>query len=1235
MNAEVLTAYFTSDTADAERGFNIVEKRVDDLEKRFRSAADSFQNIFKNVGKGVELPSPVKADKIDAEMRRAQAVISRYQKQTEAGERSLSALIDRETERQQRSRSSNMQKGVRDALNELKKLEREEATSAKTTQSIFTQVLGGSFFGSLGANAVAFFTRELSALPGKVGDVIDQAVDVAATRQNAFKGLASIAEFKGIDSQSVQSAVQGLRLVKAGIVDTASASNPLKSLLQTNFTLDESIQLLERFSDTAAFGKQAGIDYSRAIESVGEALKNNNPLLLDNAGLSKNLSVIMKDMGKSEQDAGNLASDASARHAALAGILKETTSEVGNADKLINTYSGSTAALDQAQKNLYATIGDLIIQSPQMLEANKVLTEQITGYTTEIQRADSETAKFTQQAIANYAQLKASAIARIGAIVEFSKFALNTLAAFGGSIVVVFAAPIETIINGIQLAVTQTHNQIVHLLNSVTDLARSMPALGTVMPVFDNLAKIPHFEIWDTGLKDFYSVTKGITDNTNKFLATGDVALKKFRQLRSEADAIESRVRNAGNPVQNIPGYTYTDPNKSEGSAASGGKGKRRTAISKDDRTFRDLQEFTKSMGFTPGSSTGGGHNEGSLHYSGKALDIRTKDKTPQQIAEFIAAALEKGFRIVDERVRPKPGSKWTGEHLHAEINPSRESFLNPKLSYGNVPIDYLRKLDANRFNKARNFNPEDVNKFKEKQFDENLEQLKEKRLRDLMKLWKDAGLVPTGDLAKEFQKLLFEDAKKAGDAETAAGLSVQSVIDSYRSSADEKRFANAKPINSMNDTVSSNITARLTDSEQYVENLRESLGLRSRNADELTRMQKLIRDQINHDEIVKVLLEDQQLTIKETVETLSVENDLIRQRNTSYEAGLEFLKSETDQRRVLKDIERDLMVLRGQNSDPDFIKNRRDISAGDRQLGYEREITGLNDDIANYDRLQTYEIEIAKLREVLQLRDAETSKIIEGNRTIQDRMNLQLAQLPGYRTQIKDFFGNLPTAIGGVFDTAAKQWDGTFKGLLNSMKLSFAQMLSDLASQLLRSAVIKLVSQLFGSLLGGIGGSIGGGGLSVGSDIGGAAGGGWAGFFGGAAIGAFVPAKSGGHLALVGEGGHNEFILSTDPRHQARTSALLGEFFKQTNFIPKFAAGGQISPFSTSDIYMPGYGSFDQMNGGGRTVDRAGGGNAINNINVSQTIHAPRGTIAPKSAKQAAEAATSSISRMLKDKNG
>jgi hypothetical protein len=73
-------------------------------------------------------------------------------------------------------------------------------------------------------------------------------------------------------------------------------------------------------------------------------------------------------------------------------------------------------------------------------------------------------------------------------------------------------------------------------------------------------------------------------------------------------------------------------------------------------------------MGFTiTGSNEQRGHNVGSRHYVGEAIDARTAGKTKAEIEDFMKFMRSQGYIVNDERNRPPGQAVWGGPHIHVE----------------------------------------------------------------------------------------------------------------------------------------------------------------------------------------------------------------------------------------------------------------------------------------------------------------------------------------------------------------------------------------------------------------------------------------------------------------------------------------------------------------------------------------------------------------------------------------
>lgn len=73
-------------------------------------------------------------------------------------------------------------------------------------------------------------------------------------------------------------------------------------------------------------------------------------------------------------------------------------------------------------------------------------------------------------------------------------------------------------------------------------------------------------------------------------------------------------------------------------------------------------------MGFTvTGRNEQKGHNVGSRHYVGEAIDVRTAGKTKAEIEDYMKFMRSQGYIVRDERNRPPGQAVWGGPHIHVE----------------------------------------------------------------------------------------------------------------------------------------------------------------------------------------------------------------------------------------------------------------------------------------------------------------------------------------------------------------------------------------------------------------------------------------------------------------------------------------------------------------------------------------------------------------------------------------
>lgn len=211
---------------------------------------------------------------------------------------------------------------------------------------------------SLNATVVqlAALTAGLLALRA-VGNFLGDSIASANKFQAAMLGLDSVASaFTGEADKALEAATA---LSEDGLLPLADAATGLKNLLASGYGLEEATLLMNRFKDSAAFGRQNSLTFGEAVRSATEGIKNGNSILVDNAGVTKNLSVILEEAGYNAQDLMKATTDTGVRMAILNGIVKETNAQVGDAAKLTETAAGADAQLSYATDQLQIRLGSL------------------------------------------------------------------------------------------------------------------------------------------------------------------------------------------------------------------------------------------------------------------------------------------------------------------------------------------------------------------------------------------------------------------------------------------------------------------------------------------------------------------------------------------------------------------------------------------------------------------------------------------------------------------------------------------------------------------------------------------------------------------------------------------------------------------------------------------------------------------------------------------------------------
>ena len=184
-------------------------------------------------------------------------------------------------------------------------------------------------------------------------------VQVASETQAAWVGLSSIVNSQGKSFKASQKFIE--EYVSDGLVPLNNAVTGYKNLISAGYTEDQAQEMMVRLKDAAAFGRQAHLTLGDAVTTATEGIKNQNSTLTDNAGVTKNLSVMYADYAATIGKGSGSLNEAEKRTAIYNGILKETQHQVGDAEKATQTFSGKVARLSSAFTSLKTAVGNVVI----------------------------------------------------------------------------------------------------------------------------------------------------------------------------------------------------------------------------------------------------------------------------------------------------------------------------------------------------------------------------------------------------------------------------------------------------------------------------------------------------------------------------------------------------------------------------------------------------------------------------------------------------------------------------------------------------------------------------------------------------------------------------------------------------------------------------------------------------------------------------------------------------------
>lgn len=280
------------------------------------------------------------------------------------------------------------------------------------------------------AAAQAAFAAAAAAGFATIAGAIKSGTQALNAYESAMKGLESVASGRGIGQDALTDALDG---VTDSFFSATSAAAAYKNLLTRGYSLDQATNTIIRLKDAATFGRQANLSLEEAVVTATEGIRNENSVLVDNAGVTKNVAKMWEDYAKARGLVTTSLTQQQKIEAEYLGIMEETQLQAGDLAKAADTLAGSQAeqaaqvtklsvafgsalepavkAVTEASTDFLGTITQVIETAPEVTSGLTIAAAGFTGLMAVLKAAQAAQAAFNVAALANPYVLGAAAIA--------------------------------------------------------------------------------------------------------------------------------------------------------------------------------------------------------------------------------------------------------------------------------------------------------------------------------------------------------------------------------------------------------------------------------------------------------------------------------------------------------------------------------------------------------------------------------------------------------------------------------------------------------------------------------------------------------------------------------------------------------------------------------------------------------------------------------------------------------
>lgn len=194
-----------------------------------------------------------------------------------------------------------------------------------------------------------------------VDKIIDFGVEssrAARMASDSLQGLKSILDGQGRSFSDAQKFID--EYIKDGLVPMTNAVTAYKNLASRGYDDSQIQQTLVALKDASAYGRAASLSIGDAVQTATEGLKNENSVLVDNAGVTKNVAKMWEEYAASIGTTAKNLTQQQKIQAEVTGILNETRFQTGDAARVAGALSGQLQQLSFNFNNLKVAVGNIV-----------------------------------------------------------------------------------------------------------------------------------------------------------------------------------------------------------------------------------------------------------------------------------------------------------------------------------------------------------------------------------------------------------------------------------------------------------------------------------------------------------------------------------------------------------------------------------------------------------------------------------------------------------------------------------------------------------------------------------------------------------------------------------------------------------------------------------------------------------------------------------------------------------